>query len=141
MTPYEPVGRADLRSRFARWWPAVAVIVGLAVVAFIGFGPAVGCPDASGSAAVGPCPSPGVTSPVVGVVTIVDSSGLGVVDQFVIRLPDGSTMTLAMGPLENATEFPPSHLAEHQVTSEPIRAYFRLEDGVPIVYRIEDAST
>jgi hypothetical protein len=140
VTPYEPAVRVGRPSSFARWWPAFAVLVGLGLIAYLGFGAQGGCPDSSGLDAVGPCPTPQATSPVVGVVTVVDSTGLGQVDQFVLRLPDASTMTLAMGPLENATEFSPSHLAEHQVTSEPIRVFFRMENGVPIVYRIEDAS-
>jgi hypothetical protein len=44
-----------------------------------------------------------------------------------------------MGPLENAAEFSPSHLSEHLATSEPVRAWFRVENGQRIVYRLEDA--
>jgi hypothetical protein len=40
--------------------------------------------------------------------------------------------------LENPTEFPPGHLAEHLASSEPIRAYFREADGKRVVYRLED---
>ena len=58
---------------------------------------------------------------------------------FVLRLPDETTVTLTLGILENATEFSPSHLAEHMATSVPVRAFYRLEDGVPTVYRLEDA--
>jgi hypothetical protein len=78
-------------------------------------------------------------SPVVGVVVRVDSAGLGQVRGFDLRLPDGSTVALTVGPLENAAEFSASHLAEHQVSSEPVRAFYRLEAGVPVVYRLEDA--
>ncbi|HXG25313.1 MAG TPA: hypothetical protein VNL94_00455 [Candidatus Binatia bacterium] len=83
----------------------------------------------------GPPPS----SPVVGVVVGVDAGGLGRVRTFSLR--SGTAIyALTVGPLENETEFTPSHLSEHMATSEPIRAYFRLEDGVAVVYRLEDAS-
>ncbi|HUQ43908.1 MAG TPA: hypothetical protein VM451_05790 [Candidatus Limnocylindria bacterium] len=55
-------------------------------------------------------------------------------------MTDGTTIHLDMGTLENATEFSPSHLAEHQVTGVPVRAAYRVVDDVPIVYRLEDAS-
>jgi hypothetical protein len=78
-------------------------------------------------------------SPVEGIVVGLTSSGLGQVERFNLRLPDGTTIVLHMGVLENATDFPPSHLAEHQATSSPIRAYYRDEDLGPTVYRLEDA--
>lgn len=56
-----------------------------------------------------------------------------------LRLPDSSTITFTLGPLDNATEFSPSHLTEHMATSEPIRAYFRIENGSPVAHRLEDA--
>ena len=78
-------------------------------------------------------------SPVVGVVVRVDSAGLGQVRGFDLRIENGSTVRLTLGVLENAAEFSPSHLAEHQASSEPVRAFYRLEAGVPVVYRLEDA--
>lgn len=78
-------------------------------------------------------------SPVLGVVMRVDSAGLGQVRAFDLRLENGSTVTLTLGPLENAADFSPNHLAEHQASSEPVRAFYRLEAGIPVVYRLEDA--
>lgn len=76
----------------------------------------------------------------VGVVVGVTAAGLGEVERFNVRLPDGTTIVLQMGTLENAAEFPPAHLAEHQASSSPIRAYYRIgTSGDPEVYRLEDA--
>ena len=92
----------------------------------------------------GALPPPGATpalpaSPVEGVVIAVDSAGLGQVSGFTVRAADGFAYVLTLGTLENATEFSPSHLAEHMASSERVRAYYRLEAGTPIVYRLEDA--
>jgi hypothetical protein len=78
-------------------------------------------------------------STVEGVVVRVDSAGLGQVKGFDLRLRNGATVGLTIGTLENAAEFPPSHLAEHQVSSEPVRAFYRLEEEIMVVYRLEDA--
>jgi len=88
----------------------------------------------------GPAASPDVTSPVDGVVLSVDAVSLTEVRGFVLRTTDGASLAFKLGPLENATSFSPSHLKEHQATSEPIRVWFRIENGERIAYRIEDAS-
>ena len=88
-----------------------------------------------------PSPPAPATSPVVGVVIAVDSSGLGRVSGFSLRVADGRTIELRLGALENASAFSPSHVTEHMATSEPVRAYFRREGAVLVVYRLEDAST
>lgn len=90
-------------------------------------------------AACTPTSSPLPERSVLGVVTAVDSAGLADVRSFTIRTDDGRTMTFALGPLENATEFPPGHLGEHLASSEPIRVWFRDDDGGQVAYRIEDA--
>ena len=87
-----------------------------------------------------PPPTPDVASPVEGVVIAVDASGLSDVRGFTLRTSGGFAFTFVLGQLENAAEFSPSHLAEHQVSSEPIRAWFRVEVGELVVYRLEDAS-
>ena len=46
-----------------------------------------------------------------------------------------------MGPLENATAFPPTHLAEHLAGSTRIVVYFRPEGSDEVAYRLEDAPT
>ena len=83
-------------------------------------------------------PLPG--SPIEGVVVAVDSSGLGRVAGFSVRLGDGSTMAFELGALENPTEFPPGHLAGHLASSQPVRVFFGAEPTRLVVYRVEDAS-
>ena len=135
VTPGDPVNSIGARPPFAvRWLPTLGIAAGIFVVLLVaGFQ----------SGILGPGRSPGASdlfaSPVEGVVIAVDSPGLGQVRDFVLRLDDGLTLTLAVGPLENATQFSPSHLAEHLASSEPIRAYYRLENGSPVAYRLEDA--
>ena len=85
-------------------------------------------------------PTPSVTSPVEGVIVSVDSRGLGDVRGFVLReSTSGFAFDFVLGALENPTQFPPGHLAEHQATSLPVRVYFVLQDGHRVVYRLEDA--
>ena len=74
-----------------------------------------------------------------GVVIAVDASGLADVRGFTLRTSGGFAFTFVLGTLENAADFSPSHLAEHQVSSEPIRAWFRVASGERVVYRLEDA--
>ncbi|HUG30624.1 MAG TPA: hypothetical protein VMQ65_08965 [Candidatus Limnocylindria bacterium] len=128
--PGGAVGWDPGRPAFAiRWLPTLGILAGLAVIFVIAGLQPPGSPGASVRA----------SSPVDGVVVAVESEGLGQVQGFVLRLPDSSTITFTLGPLENASEFSPSHLSEHFATSEPIRAYFRLENGSPVAYRLEDA--
>lgn len=136
----EPVGRRERPSALARWWPAAAVVFGVVVVAILGL-QAPGCPGTSGSEAGAPCPTPATSSPIVGVVVAVDSAGLTNVKGFTLRDEAGLSYLFTMGPLENATEFSPSHLAEHMASSEPIRVFFRTQENELLVYRLEDAST
>lgn len=134
LTPTDPVGReAARRARARRFIPAIAVLVGVVAIGLFVFRPTPAC-------ACGPSEPPPLSSPIVGVVTAVDSAGLGQVKSFVLRLPDASTITFSVGPLENATQFSPSHLAEHIATSEPVRVFFRTENGALVVYRLEDAA-
>ena len=88
-----------------------------------------------------PTASPDVSSPVHGVIIAVDSAGLGDVRGFTLRPSSGPfAFAFELGTLENPTEFPPGHLAEHLASSQPVRVYFRrAEDGGHIVYRLEDA--
>jgi hypothetical protein len=110
----------------------VLVVVGLFVVGML---------QALNLCACSSSPAPAPASPVVGVVVAVDSSGLGRVGGFSIRVADGSTIDFELGALENPTEFPPSHLAEHMASSQPVRVFFRQEPGQMFdVYRLEDAS-
>jgi hypothetical protein len=78
-------------------------------------------------------------SPVAGVVVHIDSSGLSNVHGFDLRLTDGTVLAFSLGPLDNGAAFPPGHLAEHQATGAPVLVSFRIVDGAPLVYRLEDA--
>ena len=78
-------------------------------------------------------------SPVDGVLVDIDASGLTQVTGFTLRTNDGTEIPFRLGVLENGTEFPPGHLAEHLATSAPVRVYFRPDGADLVVYRIEDA--
>lgn len=79
------------------------------------------------------------TAPVVGVIVGVDSAGLGDVRGFTLRLEGGETLEFRLGELENPTEFPPGHLAEHQATAEPVWVWYRMEGDERFAVRLEDA--
>ncbi|MFL5757692.1 MAG: hypothetical protein ACJ77N_15545 [Chloroflexota bacterium] len=105
--------------------------------------------SASASTSIAPSTSAGAStsgsatipaSPVVGVVTNVDSTGLTSVSGFTLRTNDGQTLTFRIGTLENAADFPPGHLSEHQATSEPVKVSFRQVGNDLVVYRLEDAA-
>jgi hypothetical protein len=74
-----------------------------------------------------------------GVVVDVESSGLTDVRAFTLRGSDGRQRTFRIGSLENAAEFPPGHLVEHIASAEPVRVFYREEEGGLIAYRLEDA--
>ena len=87
-----------------------------------------------------PTPVPTIQSPVEGIVIFVDVTSLADVRDFRLRLAGGPTIDFKMGTLENAAEFSPSHLSEHQATGSPVRVYFRVEGLELVVYRLEDAA-
>jgi hypothetical protein len=82
---------------------------------------------------------PSATDSVEGVIVSVDSAGLGDVRGFTLRQPGGETLEFRLGELENPTEFPPGHLAEHQATAQPVRVWYRLEGAERFAVRLEDA--
>ena len=74
-----------------------------------------------------------------GVVVAVQATSLSDVQGFSIRTADGRTVDFRVGSLENASQFPPGHLAEHKVSLVPIRVtYVQRPDGLEAV-RLEDA--
>jgi hypothetical protein len=79
-------------------------------------------------------------SPVDGVVVHVDSAGLADVKGFDLRRTDGTILAFTLGPLENGAQFAPGHLSEHQATGNPVRVFYRVANGIPVVYRLEDAT-
>ena len=112
----------------------VTFFVGLAALVLIS---TLGAPTCACTAA--PTSEP-PASPVVGIVVGVDSTGLGRVAGFTVRIADGSTIEFELGFLENPTEFPPSHIAEHLASSQPVRVSFIAESSRLVVYRLEDAT-
>ena len=76
---------------------------------------------------------------VEGVIVAVESAGLADVRGFTLREVGGETVTFRLGELENATEFPPGHLAEHQATAAPVRVWYRMEGDERYAVRLEDA--
>jgi hypothetical protein len=84
---------------------------------------------------------PPETRSVEGVIVAVDGSGLADIRGFTLRRPGGETLEFRLGELENAVEFPPGHLAEHQATAQPVAVYYRIEGGQLFVVRLEDAAT
>jgi hypothetical protein len=90
-----------------------------------------------GSAAGGPDPSAD-TEAVVGVIVAVEGDGLAAARGFTLRRTGGELMVFRLDRLENGTEFPPGHLAEHQATSEAVRVSYRDDAGTLYAIRLED---
>jgi hypothetical protein len=116
----------------------VLVVAGVGAVLF--FLLRLGSPLCACSTAPGPSPTVAIpASPIDGVVVKVDSTGIGDVRGFTMRVAGGATLDLTLGTLENAAQFAPGHLTEHAATATPVRAYFVVTGGIPVVYRLEDA--
>jgi hypothetical protein len=133
-------------SRLPAGLPVVGVLVVLAIVALAACGVAGTSGGAGGSPSVvpsvgSPRSSGSLVSPIVGVPIHLDTQGFTQVKAFTLRMDDGSEATFAMGPLENATQFPPNHIAEHLAGSTKVKVFFRDEGGTPTAYRIEDVLT
>lgn len=132
MMPGDPVSWQPPPARRIRFLPSLIAIGVIGVIAFVGLRGKPTDPIATN----GPLPA----SPVIGIVVAVDAPSLGQVNAFALQTPDGSAFDFQMGTLENPTEFSPSHLSEHMATSTPIRVFYRVEGGVPVAYRLEDAT-
>jgi hypothetical protein len=83
-------------------------------------------------------PPPGTTM-VQGVVIRVDSAGLTKVRGFTLRADDGRTLEFDLAALENAVDFPPGHLVEHQGLGSKVRVWYRDAGGTLQAIRLEDA--
>ena len=124
---------APSRGRRAFQWVSLFAVVAIPLVAIVWLAlPRPGC-------ACTPTPTL-PTSPVEGVVISVDARSITQVNAFDLRMRSGVVYTFTMGVLENATSFSPSHLAEHMASSQPVRVFYRFENGAPTVYRLEDAT-
>ena len=124
-----------------------ALAAGLALAAAMAVGacsPRYATPGPVGSASIS-APANGTpgavvpASPLDGVLTHIDSTGLTQVTGFDLRTNDGQEIVFTIGTLENGDQFPPGHLAEHLATSSPIRVWFREDGSKLVVYRLEDA--
>ena len=112
----------------------------LAVLALVLCGTVAACGgDATPSAPVGTPPAT-LTSPVDGRVIRIDAEALTKVKGFTLRTDAGAEIVFTIGVLENGTDFPPGHLAEHMATSSAVRVSFHEENGSRVVYRLEDAA-
>ena len=112
----------------------------LAVVALAGCQPGGAASTDAPSTSVVPGSPVALVSPVEGVPIDIDAEGFTKITAFTIRTDDGQQLRFRMGPLENATEFPPTHLAEHLAGSTRILVSFRPEGSDEVAYRIEDAT-
>jgi hypothetical protein len=97
-------------------------------------------------ALLSPASDPNATLPpgaesMTGVVVHVDSAGggLGDVQGFTLRRPGGELVDFSLKELQNGTQFPPGHLAEHQATSTPVVVWFRVDGSERLALRLEDA--
>ncbi len=54
---------------------------------------------------------------------------------------DNVLVDFGLEELRNGTEFPPGHLAEHQVTAEPVRVFYRDEGGTLQAIWVDDAGS
>jgi hypothetical protein len=87
---------------------------------------------------VAPDPPPG-TPEVTGVVVAVDSTGFNEVRGFTLRRPGGELVEFSLRELQNATDFAPAHLPEHQATADPVRVWYRMDGAERLALRLEDA--
>ena len=105
---------------------AIVVVTGAAAVLLVG----PGRPE--------PSPPPDAQQ-MVGVIVGVQATSLTDVQGFTLRTTDGASVQFAIGTLENGAQFPPGHLVEHQSTAQPIRVWYRTQDGVKVAIQLDDA--
>ena len=74
-----------------------------------------------------------------GIVVAVEATSLTSVQGFSIRTADGRTVDFRVGALENASAFPPGHLAEHRVSLVPIQVTYVDRDGAHVAVALVDA--
>jgi hypothetical protein len=78
---------------------------------------------------------------VAGIVTDVDTLGLGRVQGFTLLTPEGETFDFEFSGGTDLTGggFPPDHLFEHLATGVGVAVAYRTEDGRRIPVRLADA--
>jgi hypothetical protein len=99
----------------------MAVLVALTVAAI------AGCGSADGSAA--------------GLVTDIDTLGLGRVQAFTLRTDDGTSLrfTVRDGPDLSSGGLPADHLREHMATGSGVAVAYRADGDTLVVLRLTDA--
>ena len=90
-----------------------------------------------------PTPSPNASLPAdtpqtVGIIVAIDAASLADVRSFTLRTTDGKQLTFGLAELQNGTQFPPGHLAEHQATAQPVHVFYRDAAGTLQALRLED---
>jgi hypothetical protein len=73
-----------------------------------------------------------------GIVISIDSPGLGRVDSFELLTPDGRTLSFDSSETQFRSEFPISHLSEHQLLSDPIEVTYREDGERLVVIKLDD---
>jgi hypothetical protein len=127
--PHPDARSVDRRTRNLFLAALVVVVALTGAAAFLLGGSAIRDPGA-----------PAGAQAAVGVIVGVDSEGLDKVKGFELRTTDQGTLAFTLGDLDNGAEFPPGHLVEHQSTAQPVRVWYRTEDGVRVAVRLEDAT-
>jgi hypothetical protein len=120
----------DRATRNVFLWVIAALIVVTGTVVVI-----------SNTAAPTPSPSaslPADTPQTVGIIVAIDAASLADVRSFTLRTTDGKQLTFGLAELQNGTQFPPGHLAEHQATAQPVRVFYRDAGGTLQALRLED---
>ena len=124
------------------WLAGLVTILGVAACS----GAPIVAPTSGSAATPSPANPPatvsstqGPASPVAGVITAVDSAGLNAVHGFTLRTNGEKVLHFKLGVLDDPTAFPPGHLAEHQLTGNPVLVFFKPEGTELVVYHLEDA--
>jgi hypothetical protein len=93
----------------------------------------------AGAAFVTSRSAPGAADAIGVVVAVESGGGLDEVRGFTLRLAGGELLTFSLRELQNATEFPPGHLVQHQADAFPVRVTYRTEGSERLALRLEDA--
>jgi len=132
-------GAALLTSRAAPRSTEVPAAPAIGTASAPGTAGASGTAEASGTA-IAPGTAEAPTAEATGVVVAVESGGgLGDVRGFTLRVAGGELLIFNLRALENAAEFPPGHLVQHQADSFPVRVLYRTEGSERLAIRLEDA--
>jgi len=83
---------------------------------------------------------PPATTEVVGVVVGVVGEGLADIRGFRLRVEGGDILDFDLRALENGSEFPPGHLAEHQATADPVRVWYTVDGADRLAIKVEDVN-